>query len=127
MMQISLFYEDINDATRACVQALGGAKVVGSSIWPSKLPQKAGEHLLNSLNPNHAQKLSLDETVMIFKMAREIGFHDGMNYFAEFCGYRAPDPVTKEEQKAEIQQELLTKTEELTKLYKRLETIGIMQ
>lgn len=50
MNQQPLFCEDIFEALRVDVMALGGAKKVGCLLWPELSADKAGEMLNNCLN-----------------------------------------------------------------------------
>lgn len=57
-MQTELpFYECPEDALRAAMQALGGAKQVGARLLPDKTPDGAGRLLLDCLNPARSEKL----------------------------------------------------------------------
>ena len=42
MTQQKLWHEDICDALRAAVDALGGTKRVGRALWPAKSIEEAG-------------------------------------------------------------------------------------
>ena len=80
-------FESFTDALNDCVRAIGGSKKVGRAIWPYKDEFSAQRHLLNCLNPDRAEKLHLDELLMLMKMARDRGCHAGMQYLAETLGY----------------------------------------
>lgn len=43
MNQQKLWHEDIYDALRASVDALGGTKRVGHALWPAKTIEEAGK------------------------------------------------------------------------------------
>lgn len=122
-MQHELFYEDEYDALRACVQALGGAKKVGHMLYPDKSPDKAGEHLLNALNPNHAQKLSFSEGVFIMKKAREVGVHVAMYHIAKECNYTQPAPLEPEDQISDLQRQFNKSVELQSQIVKQLERL----
>ena len=97
-MQAELpFYESPEDALRADVQLLGGAKAVGASLWPDKMPDSAARHLLDCLNPSRAEKLELGQVMLILRMARDAGHHGAMQWFAGEVGYEAK-PVTRAEE-----------------------------
>ena len=70
---------------------------MGSLIWPDKSVETARDLLLNCLNPNRPEKLDYSQTIFVFRLAREKGFHAGFDYFAHECGYEAR-PITKAEE-----------------------------
>lgn len=97
-MQADLpFYEGPEDALRAAVQALGGAKVVGARLWPDKTPDAAGRQMLDSLNTGRAEKLELSQVMRVLAWAREVGVHGPMAWIAAEVGYEAR-PVTRAEE-----------------------------
>jgi len=94
-MQAELpFFEGPEDALRAAVQALGGAKAVGAKVYPDKSPERAGQQLLDCLNPGRPEKLELGQMLMILRMARDAGHHGAMQWLAGEVGYDAR-PVTR--------------------------------
>lgn len=93
--QPQLFYEDISDALRAVVQALGGHKPVGAKLWPEKVPDAAGRLLSDCLNAAKPEKLSPDQVLLLIKWGRECGCHAAMNFLAGETGYQAT-PITVE-------------------------------
>lgn len=94
-MQLDMpFFEGPEDALRAAVQTLGGAKTVGHVIWPDKSIDTAARLLLDCLNPARCEKLDFSQTMMIFKMARDAGVHAPFSWFANEIGYDAK-PITK--------------------------------
>lgn len=87
-MQADLpFFESPEDALRAAVQALGGAKKVGCTLWPDKGPDAAGRHLLDCINPGRAEKLEMSQMMAILRMAKEAGHHAPMTWLAGEIGY----------------------------------------
>ena len=73
MLQSELWHDTVLDALGAAVQAAGGAKRVAGKLWPALDETSATARLRASLNPDHAQKLDLDEFVLIGTLAREVG------------------------------------------------------
>lgn len=88
------FYESPEDALRAAVQALGGAKMVGAKLWPDKSPDAAGRLLLDCINPGRAEKLELSQVMRVLAWAREAGVHGPMSWIAAEVGYEAK-PITR--------------------------------
>lgn len=97
-MQADLpFFEGPEDALRAAVQALGGAKKVGSILWPDKGPDAAGRHLMDCINPGRAEKMEMTQMMVILRMAKEQGHHAPMTWLAAEIGYDV-HPVTRAEE-----------------------------
>jgi hypothetical protein len=91
------FYEGPEDALRAAVQALGGAKKVGALLWPERTADAAGRLLLDCLNPARSEKLEMGQVLYILRQSREAGVHAPMQWFASECGYDAK-PITRAEE-----------------------------
>lgn len=72
-MQKELWHDNLDDATKAAVDAAGGIKAVSGKLWPATDPDSAATKLRACLNPDHAQKFSLGEWLMIGKLSREAG------------------------------------------------------
>ena len=121
MHQNQLFIEDENDAIRQTVAFLGGAKKVGHKLWPDKQPHKAGEHLLNSLNPNHAQKLSWSEALAIVEWGRQEGCHVAMGYIGDRMDYKW-EPVHPEEVKNQLMEKYLEMGKTMIRLHQQIQT-----
>ena len=91
-------FDSPEDAVRGCAQALGGAKKVGPILWPDKPIEQATGLLLDCLNSDRPQKLSLSQTLFIFRLAKQVGFHAGFQWFALEAEYEVR-PITPEEEK----------------------------
>ncbi len=97
-MQTELpFYEGPEDALRAAVQALGGAKKVGPMLWPDKSVDAASRLLLDCINTSRSEKLEFTQIIRIFSLAKEAGCHGPFAWVAGEIGYEAK-PVTKAEE-----------------------------
>ena len=94
--------ESLNDALIACVKALGGSKQVGPLLWPEKAPDAAQRALLDCLNEDRPAKLCPEQLMLVLRLARAKGFHDGMNYIAAELGYGTPVPVEPRDEVAEL-------------------------
>jgi hypothetical protein len=91
------YFESAEDALRAAVQALGGAKRVGALLWPDKTPDHAGRHLLDCINVGRAEKLSLSQAMRVLALAKDAGCHAPMLWICGEIGYDAR-PVTNAEE-----------------------------
>lgn len=97
-MQADLpIYECPEDALKAAVSALGGAKAVGAKLYPDKTPDAAARLLLDCLNPSRAEKLDLSQVLMILRLARDAGHHSPMQWIAGEIGYEARAVTRAEE------------------------------
>lgn len=127
MDQEALFYETSNDALDACVKACGGAKVVACRLWPDKTPDAAHRLLLACLNESRAEKLNPDQVIFVLKIARERGFHGGMNYFTREAGYEDPKPMEPEDERARLQREFIEAQKSMQRLADRMERVGLIR
>lgn len=118
--QLSLVHEDIYDAVRSLVAALGGAKRVGPMLFPQKSPDAAWRYLLDCLNPNRDHDLGLEGLVTLLKWGRERGVDIGMQWLCDEVGYARPIAVTPEDTRAELQRQFLAGVEQLEHLAKHL-------
>lgn len=122
-MQAELaIYEGIEDALKAAVQAIGGAKAVGVKLWPAKSIEDARALLLNCLNPDRPEKLDYSQIVFIFRCAKEHGFHAGFDYFSHDCGYEAR-PITQAEEADRLTSVIEQATKALSQAIPALERI----
>ena len=92
-------FENIYDALKAAVNAMGKAKKVGPRLRPES--KDAAGWLLNCLNPNHEQKLDPEQVALILRMACDVGYHDAKAYFDRECGYAPSAPLALEAQLAD--------------------------
>ena len=69
--QQALFHEDINSALQGLIAALGGAKVVGSRLYPDLPTDGAARRLLDAINPDRAQQLSQTQFLTLLKWGRK--------------------------------------------------------
>ena len=91
------FYEGPEDALRAAIQALGGAKKVGVALWPDKGVDAAARLLMDCINPARNEKLDYTQHMLVYKMAKDIGVHSPFAWCAAQIGYDIK-PVTKAEE-----------------------------
>ena len=121
-MQQELFNETLSEAFHELINQLGGVKKVGAELWPEKLVREAGNQLLNCLNPEHAQKLSLEQIDLIFLMARQSDCHVIAKYIGDVYGYKFM-PIEPEDEKAELQHAYIKATQDLKKIADRMQQI----
>lgn len=97
-MQIDMpFFDSVEDALKAVVQFLGGIKRVGPMLFPDKSVDAATRYLLDCLNSDRHEKLSLTQIMMVMRLGHEAGFHSAFAWFAAEIGYDVK-PITKGEE-----------------------------
>lgn len=104
---LPLFLEDVYDALRAAVQAVGKPKTVAARLWPNKPPEQAHKELLDALNRDNPRKLDADEIMAILRMAREVGCHQAKHWIDSELGYAPSQPVEPQDELAALIEEYL--------------------
>ena len=117
-------YESLNDALNECVKAAGGSKTVGYAIWPAKGVENAQRHLLACLNVDRAEKLGLDELVLVMRLARGRGCHAAMQYLAQELSYAEPQPVSMKDQADELQRKFIEATTQLQAMAEEIKRLN---
>lgn len=110
MDQIEHLHEALIEAVKAC----GGTKRMAALLWPAKAAQNleaARRYLANCLNPECAEKLSLEEIMMIARTAREAGDHTLMRFLAKHLSYAEPTPVEPTDELADLLRQYLQRRE----------------
>lgn len=116
-----LFVEDIYDALKAAVAALGGAKKAAELIWPNQ-PGK-DKALLDCLNPNNDRKFDAAEIMALLKFARQAGYHQAKHWIDEELGYEpsAPkDPAAQRDRLADAFERAAANFDELSRQARQL-------
>lgn len=104
------FYEGPEDALKAAVSALGGAKAVGAMLHPAKSMEDARTLVLNCINHERKEKFDYSQIIWIFREAKRRGHTSGFEWFCHQCEFEGR-PVTRDEQK----DRLMTVVEQSTK------------
>lgn len=121
--QQELFIEDLNSAIRGLIAALGGAKKVGSRLYPKLTVEAAGRKLLDATNEARDQELSHTEFFTLLRWGREAGFHGLTEYVADETGYTRPSPLSHEDEKAELQRQYIESVRVQQGLVRKLERL----
>lgn len=114
-------YESLNEALIDCVRAAGGSKVVGPLLWPEKTPDSAQRLLLDCLNDDRPAKLSPEQVLLVFRLARAKGHHAGIAFILEDLGYAPTAPVDPRDEAAELMRQFTGVMELQQELVKRME------
>ena len=116
-----MFHEDMTDALRGLVAGCGGAKVVGSRIFPDVTPpDAAGRRLMDCLNPDRSHNLTVSQIMLLLKIGRDAGHHGAMHYLTDEVGYTRPSPIDPEDQRAEELRQVKAMGTQLIVLLKRM-------
>lgn len=100
-------YDDIYDALKDAVKALGGAASVGKRLRPEAPIGKAERWLLDCINPNRDQKLDTEQFMAIVGWSRAAGHHMLMDYITDDAGYKRTTPIMLVEQLALLQNQAI--------------------
>ena len=99
-------FEDIYDALKATVGALGGSKVVAAKMRPTVDLLKARSWLLNCLDPNHSMKFDPEEVQWIWRAGCDAGYYDGARWAHRDTHFLPADPASVEGQLAAVLKQL---------------------
>jgi len=100
---------------------MGGAKVVGSRLYPDLSVDSAARRLLDAINPDRAQQLSQTQFLALLRWGREAGHHGVMEYVADESGYTRPSPRSPEEERADLQREYIESVKKLELIARKLQ------
>lgn len=125
MTQIPLIHEDFFAALTTCVQVLGGAKKVGVMLRPEydEEPDKAARWLLACLNSARDEKLSWEQTFHIMRAAKQAGCHVAIGYITQQLGYADAQPIEPEDERAQLQKQVVRSVADLKQIMARLERL----
>lgn len=121
-----MYCETLNDALIECTKALGGSKRVGAAIWPEKAPDAAQRALLDALNEDRPAKLSPEQAMLIFRLARAKGIHIGMEFLSRDLGYTMPAPIEPKDEQAELQRQFIEAQKNMQDMLTRMERLQRM-
>lgn len=121
MQQESLWHDTIEEALRTVVVTLGGPKRVAGQLWPSKSITEGARFLNHCLDPERAEKLSLDELQWLLREGRLAGVHTAMSFLAGEAGYDEPQPKNPETERDQLQREFIESVKRQQYLLSQLE------
>jgi hypothetical protein len=121
--QQALFYEDIYEALRTDIMALGGSKKVAHMLWPEKTVDKAAELLSNCLNRDRAEKLSLEQALLIKRAAKEVGSYAAHYLECDDIGFTRGHPIEPEDEAAKLQREFIEAAKRMEQMTARIERL----
>lgn len=124
MEQTPLFHEDLRAALGYVISALGGNKRVGSSMWPSMSPDKAGRKVADCLSDSHAQRFTEEDIMWILRAGRQAGVHSAMAFLTTECGYEPPRPLEPEDERAKLQRDYIAATQLMREIANRMDRLA---
>lgn len=125
-LEMGEFFESVNDALQAAVNALGGYKKVGQQLRPELPMEQAAGWLRDCLNPSRREKLSPEHVLLVLRLARVAGFHAAMNYVAFDTGYRA-QPIEPASQESELQEAFIDAVGRLESIQAQMQRVQRMR
>lgn len=124
--QIPLFFDDVYDAMRATVLAIGGYKKIGHVMRPDLGdPEKAGRWLADCCNSDRRQDLSPQQLMLLRRMGSDAGVHILATFEMADAHYAAPIRVEPEDERAALQRQFIEQTKVLRALCTQLERKGV--
>jgi len=124
MHSLNLFHESLTDALKDCCMAAGGTKQVAAQLWPEKTPDAAHRLLLSCLNDDRPEKLSPDQLLLVFRLAKAKGCHIGVAYMLRELGYADPVPVEPRDEAAELQRQYIEAAKSMARIADRIERLS---
>lgn len=116
-----LFYDSYEDAIRDACMAIGGFKKVGVMLWPTLPADEAGRRLAHCLNNDKREKLGPGELQLIRRESRKAGVHILAAYEARDAGYAEPQPISPEDEAAQLQREFIASVKALQSIQARID------
>ena len=126
MEQEALWHEFIEDALKDVLIAKykkGWAQKAAADMFQTESPIEKGKWIEHALDPNRAEKLALCDLLFILKIGREIGCHVAMYFLTDDCSYTRPTTTDPEDQKAELQRNIIKIGQTLVPMLNKLEQI----
>jgi hypothetical protein len=120
---VTMHFESMNEALIACVKASGGSKSVGAAMWPDMAPDHAQRKLLNALDESRPEKLSPTQVLLILRMAKQRGFHEGIAHILESLSYAPTTPIEPRDEAADLMRQVIESQRQLAVQMERLASL----
>jgi aromatic ring-cleaving dioxygenase len=120
MTQQPLFCTSYREALVAAISALGGNKIVGTMLWPSKEADVAADQLAKCLNPKKREKIGPEELAMIRRECRENNIHVLAAWEMQDANYAPPVPIDPETEQDALQREFVDAVDRLEAIQRKL-------
>lgn len=120
--QGSLFYERIEDALDAIINACGGRKKFACEMWPDK-PARDAHNLIDAcLNIERRERFSPQQVLFILRRGREVGFNAAAESLFRDIGYHL-EPIEPEDEKAALQRAYIESVNVQRRIVERMERL----
>lgn len=116
--------DGLNQALIDCVKAAGGSAIVGKKLFPEKSPEAAQRALLDCLNEERPAKLSPDQVLLVLRLARAKGYHDGIAFVLQDLGYAPTNPIEPRDETAELQRQFIEASAAIADQMQRAEKLA---
>lgn len=122
--QVPLFVEDLNEALRATINALGGYKSVGVELRPEKSAVDAGKWLADCLNTDKRDKLNPEQLAYIRRKARQANVHVMAAFEMQEAGYAPPVAIEPEDERAALMRQFTESVKALDVIQRRMAQVA---
>jgi len=113
--------DSLNEALVACVKAAGGSATVGPKLWPEKPREAAQRLLLDCLNDDRPAKLAPEQVLLVLRLAREKGHHEGVDFILADLGYSPTKPIEPKDEAADLMRQYIESVAEQKRTADRME------
>lgn len=114
-------YENIEDALMFCIRSSNKeVKQVAAALWPSDPVQTSYNRLLDALNPNKRQKLSMNEIIFIMHFCDR---YDPLHYMEDECLHTRSTKKKPEIDAETVQKRFEQMLEESTRAYQQFQKL----
>lgn len=125
--QQALFFDRIEDAIGAVINACGGRKAFAVDMFPDKALRDAHNLLDAMLNPERRERFSPDQLMYVLRRGKQAGCHALMAYMAQDVGYTVPEPLHPVDQESELQRSFIAAVQELQQIQQQLQRVQQQQ
>lgn len=115
--------ESLDEELTESVRAAGGSKVVGAKLWPGKSIEDARRYLAACLNPERAEKLALEEIMVVLRMAREAGCHIAVEFLLKDLFYAPPQPVEPEDRSDDLLRQVVSAVGAIERMFGEMKAL----
>ena len=122
MVQEEAFYDsDIEAVNAAIVKSGRKAKEVAHGLWPHLKMDTAYARLKNALNADKAEKLTLDEIILICRLTHRF---DPLFYMADELSHARPVFKEPKDQEADLAHETQRLADQVSRLMQRFDRLS---
>ena len=115
--------ESMNDMLVKLTNNTGGAKRIGSMLWPELTTDAAQRKLLDCLNPERPAKLDPEQVLFLMRHARGLGDQTAIEFLCKELHYSVPQPIEPRDEKADLQRKFIEATEKLAKMAAQIQRL----